>query len=80
MAKYEITAASTEAISTSTMMGRASRLMICQVVAPSTLRVPISRVRISVVNDARPNRPRQAMKMQMAAKMAISFSSWFSDL
>ncbi len=68
------------ATNTRIMMGRDSSAMICQVDAPSTLRVPISRVLCSVVNTARPNSPRQAMKMQTAAKMPMSVVSLCSVL
>ena len=38
--------------------------------APNTLRMPISLVRRPAVKAARPNRPRQAMKMAIPTKIA----------
>src|SRR5262245_55667385 len=52
--------------------------------APNTLRMPISFVRCSATNDARPNKPRQEMKMARIAKyianlpMRSSFPNFLS--
>ena len=44
----------------------------CCTVAPNTLRIPISRIRFSIVNDARPARPMQQIKMASPAKIFVS--------
>ena len=50
------------------------------ILAPKTFLIPISFVFISATNDAKPNKPRQAIKMERSENIANNSSVCFSLL
>ena len=71
--------ATIEASATSFRKSSDNNLTMLLVLAPSTFRIPISRMRWVMVNADNPNRPRQAMKMAMLAKMVKMVPCLCSD-
>ena len=57
------------AIPTSFKKSLDSLYEICPTLAPKTLRMPISLVRFSALKAARPNRPKQAIRMERIVNM-----------
>src|SRR5689334_19547539 len=72
MAQYENGAAMNKAIITRIINCRDNKTKRETTLAPSTFRMPISRVRCSTVNIVRPNKPRQQMNMPRNANQLDS--------
>ena len=80
MTKYAAGQANRFAINTHFVNCFESRKTIPDSEAPNTLRIPISLVRRSVKNDARPKRPRQEMTMANSVKAFKIVPIFFSFL